>query len=764
MTFDVPDRRPSLFCPLGEWAFSLFEGASLAFLGLASVAALTAFGYVQREYLNDFAILFLVLAVSGFWPLRIPNPLLVRAFGGIGALAYLFGTMSGKGSFGALFREVVLGYRMLLQSPADHFLPLWRSGEFFTLRTMSFGFAIVVIFLLALGPLRRLRFLWVFVSWFLVGVSEAYLGFSGEILGCSEAQFSLFLTGASISYLFFSAEGLRLLAPRRAFYAFFVLLLLGASVLGTAAALPKPPPSWDDPWPEFTQRLARAGKTPSQPSFSSIHALGGPFVALGEVHVNANFPVGVKVPTRWRIASYDIYTGKDWQRSSQLSPSTGAGELFAVPVEAGVDFEIVSRLMDVPVPGVLEKPYAFFEGTEKPLSFLLERGAWRGVPVGIPYRIRVFPYTPEFEALPLEKSLLQSQPLSAPERFQITTSLDLPSDLSPSVWELANRLRLEALGSDRPPKNPEEAWRIAQRVQVYLRDEGNFTYEMQDVPFLRPGEDYVTEFLFTTRRGYCEHFASAAVVLLRAAGVPSRFVVGYGPGEITTTVQGTHVVLRDRDAHAWAEVYLEGLGFVPLEVTPGAVREDTSPTSAAEGDPLPLPSFDPPLPSEGLGEAEATPSSEGPMFFPSRAMPIALLAAGVLIVLAWFAFGRHWKRKDSLGVSLLDREALRNRYRRDLWIMQVCGEKREPGETVGAYAARLPKSPMTESFWRVTQAYLVAFYGPTSQGGDDFLEREREFFISIWHSMPQCLWQNMRRMLFRRFPSISGVFKATGKS
>ena len=69
--------------------------------------------------------------------------------------------------------------------------------------------------------------------------------------------------------------------------------------------------------------------------------------------------------------------------------------------------------------------------------------------------------------------------------------------------------------------------------------------------------DIVDDFLFDTRRGFCEHYAGAFVVLLRAAGIPSRVVTGYQGGEINPT--GDYMIVRDSDAHAWAEALLDGV-------------------------------------------------------------------------------------------------------------------------------------------------------------------------------------------------------------
>lgn len=91
-----------------------------------------------------------------------------------------------------------------------------------------------------------------------------------------------------------------------------------------------------------------------------------------------------------------------------------------------------------------------------------------------------------------------------------------------------------------------------QSVLAWFRNEA-FVYTLAPPPL---EGDTVDGFLFDTRRGFCEHYASAFVVLLRAAGIPARVVTGYQGGEINPT--GGYMIVRDSDAHAWAEALLDG--------------------------------------------------------------------------------------------------------------------------------------------------------------------------------------------------------------
>ncbi len=93
-----------------------------------------------------------------------------------------------------------------------------------------------------------------------------------------------------------------------------------------------------------------------------------------------------------------------------------------------------------------------------------------------------------------------------------------------------------------------------------------YRYDLTIPPQRRPG-DAVDYFLFEERRGYCEQFASAMVVLLRAAEIPARLVTGYAPGTLNP-LTGLYEV-RNSDAHAWVEVFFPEVGWVEFEPTPG---------------------------------------------------------------------------------------------------------------------------------------------------------------------------------------------------
>ena len=135
----------------------------------------------------------------------------------------------------------------------------------------------------------------------------------------------------------------------------------------------------------------------------------------------------------------------------------------------------------------------------------------------------------------------------------------------------------------------------ARAVEQFLQTGGDFRYETRDVPVPEENQDFVDQFLFDTKRGYCNHFSSAMVVLLRAADVPARWVKGFAPGETEWEDDRYRVTVRNADAHSWVEVYFNGIGWIPFEPTPGFTnptpieREETREDSGEDASSAPRP-------------------------------------------------------------------------------------------------------------------------------------------------------------------------------
>ncbi len=103
----------------------------------------------------------------------------------------------------------------------------------------------------------------------------------------------------------------------------------------------------------------------------------------------------------------------------------------------------------------------------------------------------------------------------------------------------------------------------------------NYTYS-NDITELDSGTDYVDNFLFSQKKGYCQHFASAATLMYRYLGIPARYCIGYmvDTSEFNSADEELYVAeVSDYDTHAWVEVFSEELGWVTVDVTPSNFRE-----------------------------------------------------------------------------------------------------------------------------------------------------------------------------------------------
>lgn len=153
----------------------------------------------------------------------------------------------------------------------------------------------------------------------------------------------------------------------------------------------------------------------------------------------------------------------------------------------------------------------------------------------------------QYEMVAAPQYLIGVGGLSNMELRRATT---LPPSSNPQALALARQWQSSGL-------SPQEV--IGEALRLFQQ---SFTYTLEPPVY---GQHSVDEFLFAGQRGFCEHFSSSFVFLMRAAGVPARVVLGYQGGEFNS-VQN-YLVVRQSDAHAWAEVWLEGRGWVRVDPT-----------------------------------------------------------------------------------------------------------------------------------------------------------------------------------------------------
>ncbi|MGM0593768.1 MAG: transglutaminase TgpA family protein [Pseudomonadota bacterium] len=215
-----------------------------------------------------------------------------------------------------------------------------------------------------------------------------------------------------------------------------------------------------------------------------------------------------------------------------------------------------------------EVPAFLAEGGEVAYSVILEPHQQRWIftldlPLSRPEGSGIDPYfLPDFQILNGREIKKKRQySLRSATRYRLDSeglvpelefaALELPDEANPRSRKLAREWRSEGL---------DDAAIVARGVD-YFREQP-FYYSQQPP---RLGSDPVDGFLFDSRRGFCEHYATAYVTLMRAADIPARVVTGYQGGELNEL--GNYLVIRQSNAHAWAEVWLEGEGWRRVDPT-----------------------------------------------------------------------------------------------------------------------------------------------------------------------------------------------------
>ena len=236
----------------------------------------------------------------------------------------------------------------------------------------------------------------------------------------------------------------------------------------------------------------------------------------------------------WRALVLHEYDGKTW--SSGNLP--WRGEADAITAGAPIHYQVTLEPNELPVLYTLDLPTKLPDDTYLSASYetfthgsVTERKLYDATSYA---RARYGATTPA---------------------WMLHRDLTLPKGSDPRARALAQRWRTAA-------KTPEE---VVQYALTMFHDQP-FVYTLK--PGTLSGPDRVDQFLFDSRHGFCEHFAGAFVYLMRAAGIPAHVVIGYQGG--TQNPLDDYYVIRQQEAHAWAEVWMAGRGWLRVDPT-GAV-------------------------------------------------------------------------------------------------------------------------------------------------------------------------------------------------
>jgi transglutaminase-like putative cysteine protease len=434
----------------------------------------------------------------------------------------------------------------------------------------------------------------------------------------------------------------------------------------------------------------------------------------------------------WRGESKAVYTGKGWEDipPSGLVSVDGRehAELPIAQSREGARTEKVEQavvmLREEPIPVLFGAgPIASLQALESddPAAPVWNPEEWELV---LRRPAQVASYAVVSETLVLDEEALRrtSARPGDGDAAALAPYLQLPDSLPARVRNLAEEIVSEA----------DNDYDRAKLLETYLKE----TYPYTNTPDVsrQRSRDVVDAFLFEIREGYCDYYSTAFVVMARSVGLPARWVKGYATGYDPAEEErmrltlgeyqrdpvgpGTYIV-RNADAHSWAEVYFEGFGWVPFEPTAGFAIPLRHAAEEAETGPLPE-SGGQPETSEAGGET----SGSG-----WKAAAAAVAGAVSLAAAGWFG----WRNRERLAAlwrwlryrGATPNERIVRETHRLVRTLRRKGFRRERHETMRETFARwgLSRRDVAADLEQVLRRFEAARYGPAA--GDE--ESYREF-------------------------------------
>lgn len=541
------------------------------------------------------------------------------------------------------------------------------------------------------------------------------------------------------------------------------------------------------PWERAESEFNRLFASLTSSKVTALHTFGDTLPLRGSVSLGNQIVFKVKSDAAgyWRANAYDVYTGKGWVSGVRISQpfggqyptspgqkyakrkeitqkiwlNTATEVLFAAGEPLRVDIPARSQLTATPTFTInLEDSSRDMELAPSVRSTAgVIRAAAKGgeYPVSLEEILRYLP--PDMRALSVTRrgqristievapsepenrdiaSLRSSERLGRWQEYTVVSTLSVasPEDLKKAGTEypswVANRFlqvpaelpaRVRRL-SERLTKDASTPFDKVRAIEAHLRGLG-YSLDIAPPPFDRDAVDY---FLFTSKAGYCDYFASAMVVMLRSVGVPARVASGYVTGDYDVE-RGTYVV-RESHAHSWPEVFFPGYGWVEWEPTPAwppvervsdAPGEDVMPALDDSGDP------DEPFDDELFFDDEEGIAYYGgwvPSFLEWARWPAGFIPlAGVLaLAVLWFLSER--------GLGKLNYAA--QSYERMCRLASLAGLGHRSQETPLEYARRLSSHLQGTPVSSIVDSYVKSQYG-----GKVLSDKEQKDIKTEWATL-----------------------------
>lgn len=501
------------------------------------------------------------------------------------------------------------------------------------------------------------------------------------------------------------------------------LFLMVAASTALALYLPKAGPLWPDPVPYITSFSGEGGPGPASVGRIGYGVddseLGGSFLADDTLAFRAEVESG----QYWKVETKDTYTTKGWELSEPIAEPVlySNGDLIETEFEPGSENESVNAVLEME----LEFPFVLYPYGIETVQMEEEiRYSYTPIDQKIEPLLSGAPYEPDAVELQFNEpaySLTGLRETTIDKLAELPPEFDrykqLPEELPQRVRDLAEEITADS----------ETVYDKARAIENYFERDG-FEYSLTDIPVPGEDQDYVDQFLFETKRGYCDNFSTSMVVMLRSLDIPARWVKGFNEGEQLEDENGIETdvyQVTNNNAHSWVEAYMPDVGWMLFEPTIGFTGSSQIDfdldieTSDPEEPETPERPQQPELEEED--EAAAAARAGGPGIWErlgdyiaeNRGAVLFGTAASIMAAILLFVKRQKWLPKVLVPYYRRrnGKQTFEKAYLRLLKQLDLYGIKREDGQTLMSYARYIDSFFGTKEMTRLTASYEQSVYG-----------------------------------------------------
>ena len=356
-----------------------------------------------------------------------------------------------------------------------------------------------------------------------------------------------------------------------------LLLVFVCISAGIGYVTPKADPIWPDPVPFIKTVGSKGGEESGLKAGANRVGYGVDDAQLGGDFINDDtvvFISEVEKPHYWKVETKDTYTGKGWVQSEKsLTLNVENNQVLdnggEIPFDSFVEGNKVKRTDSVSKV-IFKDPFSYLlyplgvKEVKADHSYIeIEAGNERGIFGGFVEEYTVSYEMPGYSLDALTHTDIEAFIEENPEMEK--RYLQLPESLPKRVRDLAVDIT----------KNDENIFAKVRSIESYFSSNG-FSYSQSNVAVPEDGQDYVDQFLFETKIGYCDNFSTSMVTLLRSIGIPSRWVKGFTAGEFKKRDgEIRQYEVTNNNAHSWVEAYFPNIGWIAFEPTQGFTNANT---------------------------------------------------------------------------------------------------------------------------------------------------------------------------------------------